>query len=236
MQVALISHTSKTVSHASIAVSHTSITVSHTSIAVSRTGIAVSRTGIAVSRTGIAVSRTSIAVSRTSIAVSRTSIAVSHTSTAVSFDHGVNGPVMNKWWSRIFIVTVTYFYHDSHVFLSWQSRIFIVTVTYFYRDSHIFLSWRSRIFIVTVTIGHSHESSNFKKLNLDTLYNGHWGFSWSQNLLALSYKPGYFWLCIWVGLQKSPQLSDTQISQVLNNLEKNFFHGFIKYHLALHFI
>ncbi len=32
---------------------------------------------------------------------------------------------------------------------------------------------RSRIFIVTVTIGHGRESSNFKKLNLDTLHNGH---------------------------------------------------------------
>ncbi len=32
---------------------------------------------------------------------------------------------------------------------------------------------RSRNFIVTVTIGHSHESSDFKKLNFATLYNGH---------------------------------------------------------------
>ncbi len=36
--------------------------------------------------------------------------------------------------------------------------------------------------------------------------------------------------CIWV----LPQLSDTHFSQVLNKLEKNFFHGFIKYHLLLH--
>ncbi len=35
----------------------------------------------------------------------------------------------------------------------------------------------------------------------------------------------------WVVLQKLPQLSDTHFSQVLNKLEKNFFHGFIKYHL-----
>ncbi len=55
--------------------------------------------------------------------------------------------------------------------------------------------WQSHIFIVTVMIGHSHESSNFKKLKLDTLYNGHWGFLWSQNLLALNYKSGYFWSC-----------------------------------------
>ncbi len=39
-----------------------------------------------------------------------------------------------------------------------------------------------------------------------------------------------------VVLQKLPQLSDTHFSQVLNKLEKHFFHGFIKYHLALHFI
>ncbi len=43
---------------------------------------------------------------------------------------------------------------------------------------HMFLllsvmhKWRSRIFIVTVKIGHGHESSNFKKLNLNTLFNG----------------------------------------------------------------
>ncbi len=36
----------------------------------------------------------------------------------------------------------------------------------------------------------------------------------------------------WVILQKLPQLSDTQFSQVLNKLD----HGFIKSHLALHFI
>ncbi len=41
---------------------------------------------------------------------------------------------------------------------------------------------------------------------------------------------------IWVVLQKLPQLSDTHFSQVLNKVEKNFFHGFIKYHVALHFI
>ncbi len=41
---------------------------------------------------------------------------------------------------------------------------------------------------------------------------------------------------VWVVLQKLPQLSDTHFSQVLNELEKFFFHGFIKYHLALHFI
>ncbi len=40
----------------------------------------------------------------------------------------------------------------------------------------------------------------------------------------------------WVVLQKLPELSDTHFSQVLNKLEKNFFHGFIKYHLPLHFI
>ncbi len=39
-----------------------------------------------------------------------------------------------------------------------------------------------------------------------------------------------------VVLQKLPQLRDTHFSQVLNKLEKNFFHGFIKSHLALHFI
>ncbi len=39
-----------------------------------------------------------------------------------------------------------------------------------------------------------------------------------------------------VVLQKLPRLSDMHFSQVLNKLEKNFFHGFIKYHLALHFI
>ncbi len=39
-----------------------------------------------------------------------------------------------------------------------------------------------------------------------------------------------------VVVQKLPQLSDTHFSQVLNKLEKKFFHGFIKYHLALHFI
>ncbi len=37
-------------------------------------------------------------------------------------------------------------------------------------------------------------------------------------------------------LQKLLQLSDTHFSQVPNKLEKNFFHGFTKYHLALHFI
>ncbi len=37
----------------------------------------------------------------------------------------------------------------------------------------------------------------------------------------------------WVVLQKLPQLSDTHFSQVLHKLEKKFFHGFIKYHLAL---
>ncbi len=41
---------------------------------------------------------------------------------------------------------------------------------------------------------------------------------------------------ILVVLQKFPQLSDMHFSQVLNKLEKNFFHGFIKYHLALHFV
>ncbi len=40
----------------------------------------------------------------------------------------------------------------------------------------------------------------------------------------------------WVVIQKLPHLSDTHFSQVLNKLKKNFFHGFIKYHLALHFI
>ncbi len=39
-----------------------------------------------------------------------------------------------------------------------------------------------------------------------------------------------------VVLQKLPRLSDTHFSQVLNKLEKIFFHDFIKYHLALHFI
>ncbi len=42
--------------------------------------------------------------------------------------------------------------------------------------------------------------------------------------------------CTWVVLQKLPKLSDTHFSQVLNKLEKIFFHGFIKYHLALPFI
>ncbi len=32
------------------------------------------------------------------------------------------------------------------------------------------------------------------------------------------------------------QLSDTHFSQVLNKLEKNFFHGFIKYHLPRYVI
>ncbi len=31
-------------------------------------------------------------------------------------------------------------------------------------------------------------------------------------------------------------ISNTHFSQVLNNLEKIFFHGFIKHHLPLHFI
>ncbi len=35
----------------------------------------------------------------------------------------------------------------------------------------------------------------------------------------------------WVVRQKLSQLSDTHFSQVLNKMEKNFFHGFIKYHL-----
>ncbi len=39
-----------------------------------------------------------------------------------------------------------------------------------------------------------------------------------------------------VFLQKLPQLSDTHFSQVLNKLEKFFFYGFIKYHLAPYFI
>ncbi len=43
-------------------------------------------------------------------------------------------------------------------------------------------------------------------------------------------------LCTWVVLQKLTQLSDTHFSQVLNKLEKQFFHGFIKYHLPLRFI
>ncbi len=55
--------------------------------------------------------------------------------------------------------------------------------------------------------------------------------------------PNNFRYCIkkqnkgmWVVLQKLPQLSDTHFSQVLNRLEKHFFHGFIKYRLSLHFI
>ncbi len=40
--------------------------------------------------------------------------------------------------------------------------------------STVMHKWRSRIFIVTVMIGHSHKSSNLRKLNLNTLYNGHW--------------------------------------------------------------
>ncbi len=40
----------------------------------------------------------------------------------------------------------------------------------------------------------------------------------------------------WVVLQKLPHLSDTHFSQELNKLEKNIFHGFIKYDLTLHFI
>ncbi len=38
---------------------------------------------------------------------------------------------------------------------------------------------------------------------------------------------------MWVVLQKLPQLSDTHFFQVRNKLEKNFFHGFIKYHLSI---
>ncbi len=40
----------------------------------------------------------------------------------------------------------------------------------------------------------------------------------------------------WVVLQKYPQLIGTHFSQVLNKLEKIFFHSFIKYHLPFHFI
>ncbi len=40
----------------------------------------------------------------------------------------------------------------------------------------------------------------------------------------------------WVALQELPQLSDTHFSQILNKLEKIFFHGFIKYHVPLYFI
>ncbi len=55
-------------------------------------------------------------------------------------------------------------------------------------------------------------------------------------VIIKSHNLWYFPSIHMVVLQKLPQLSDTHFSQVLNKLEKNVFRGFIKYHLALHFI
>ncbi len=57
--------------------------------------------------------------------------------------------------------------------------------------------------------------------------NSQWWLGRCTSLIAI---------CTRVVLQKLPQLSDTHFSPVLNKLEKKFFSGFIKYHLALHFI
>ncbi len=71
-----------------------------------------------------------------------------------------------QWWQHCFQNNVPVWEVSARVQMRGEKEQALVPVMH---------KWRSRIFIVMVTIRHCHESSNFKNLNLDTLYNGHWG-------------------------------------------------------------
>ncbi len=117
-------------------------------------------------------------------------VRISHQNHAFSMSKIFNYLSSIQWFGKLPNFSTSTFSHIYGDFLCW---VYPISMNIHSLMMH---KWQPHIFIVMVTIGHCHKSSNLKKLNLDTRYNDHWGFLWSQNLLALNCKPGYFWSCI----------------------------------------